>query len=329
MSILVTGGAGYIGSVTAEMLRARGERVAVLDNLTRGHRAAVDPDTPFYCGEVGDRALIERIARERELEACVHFAALAYVGESVAHPAQYFENNVGQGAALLGALVGCGVRRVIFSSTCAVYGEPKTIPMDEDHPQWPASPYGWTKLIFERMLASYEGAYGLKFVSLRYFNAAGATARHGEHHEPETHLIPNVLAAAQGRLPQVSVYGRDYPTPDGTAVRDYIHVADLGEAHALALDYLRRGGTSEFFNLGNGKGYSVLEVIETARRVTGGEIPTRMEARRPGDPARLVASAERARRVLGWRPACAELETIVGTAWQWRQTHPEGYPGEG
>lgn len=329
MSILVTGGAGYIGSVTAEMLRARGERVAVLDNLTRGHRAAVDPDTPFYCGEVGDRALIERIARERELEACVHFAALAYVGESVARPAQYFENNVGQGAALLGALVGCGVRRVIFSSTCAVYGEPKTIPMDEDHPQWPASPYGWTKLIFERMLASYEGAYGLKFVSLRYFNAAGATARHGEHHEPETHLIPNVLAAAQGRLPQVSVYGRDYPTPDGTAVRDYIHVADLGEAHALALDYLRRGGTSEFFNLGNGKGYSVLEVIETARRVTGGEIPTRMEARRPGDPARLVASAERARRVLGWRPACAELETIVSTAWQWRQAHPEGYPGEG
>lgn len=328
MSILVTGGAGYIGSVTVELLAARGESVVVLDNLFRGHRAAVAPGTPFYQGEVGDRRLVERIVREHGVEACVHFAALAYVGESVAEPARYFENNAGRSAALLAALVACGVRQFVFSSTCAVYGEPAVLPLREDHPQWPANPYGWSKFFTERMLESYDRAYGLKFVSLRYFNAAGATAEHGEQHEPETHLIPNVLAAALGRRPRVEVFGSDYPTPDGTAIRDYIHIVDLGAAHLLALEHLRRGGASEFLNLGNGTGYSVLEVIETARQITGRDIAVKLEPRRPGDPARLVASAERARRVLGWVPVCPDLQSIIRTAWEWHQAHPEGYAVE-
>jgi UDP-glucose 4-epimerase len=327
MSTLVTGGAGYIGSVMVELLRERGEAVVVLDSLCRGHRAAVDPAIPFYRGEVGDGALVERIAREHRVDACIHFAALALVGESVADPARYWENNVAQGAALLAALAAAGVRRFVFSSTCAVYGEPKVVPIPEDHPQWPANPYGWSKFFLERMLESYDRAYGFKFVSLRYFNAAGATPRHGEHHQPETHLIPNVLAAALGRLPRVSVFGSDYPTPDGTAVRDYIHIGDLCTAHVLALEYLR-GGASEFLNLGAGQGYSVLEVIETARRLTGRPIPVKLEPRRAGDPARLVASSARARRVLGWTPAYPELETIIRTAWHWRQAHPEGYEAE-
>ena len=325
MSILVTGGAGYIGSVMVEMLRRKGERVVVLDNLSRGHRAAVDPGTPFYQGEVGDRELVARIAREHELESSIHFAAFAYVGESVTEPARYFENNLAQGVALLGALLKAGLRRVVFSSTCAVYGEPKIVPIPEEHPQWPTNPYGWSKLLLERLLESYDRAYGLKFVSLRYFNAAGATPEHGEHHEPETHLIPNVLAVALGRAPCVSVFGHDYPTPDGTAVRDYIHIVDLDAAHILALDYLRAGGASEFINLGNGKGYSVLEVIEAARRVTGRRIETRMEPRRPGDPSHLVAKADKAKNLLGWQPAYPQLEAIIRTAWEWRQAHPEGY----
>lgn len=325
MSILVTGGAGYIGSVMVEMLRQRGEEAVVLDNLLRGHRAAVAPEIPFYRGEAGDRGLVERIIGDHGVEACIHFAALAHVGESVAEPVRYWENNVAQGAALLGALAASGVRRFVFSSSCGVYGEPKTVPIAEDHPQWPANPYGWSKFFMERMLESCDRAYHLRFVSLRYFNAAGATTLHGEHHDPETHLIPNVLAAALGRLPQVSVFGQDYPTADGTAVRDYVHIADLCAAHSLALDYLRRGGASDFFNLGNGKGYSVLEVIETARRVTGRRIPAKMEPRRPGDAARLVASAERAHAVLGWQPAYPDLDAIIRTAWQWRQAHPQGY----
>ncbi len=325
MSVLLTGGAGYIGSVTVELLRQRGADVVVLDDLFRGHRGAVPPEIPFYRGNVGDGALVGRIVREHGVEACIHFAALALVGESVADPAHYYENNVAQGAALLGALVASGVRRFVFSSTCAVYGEPKVVPIPEDHPQWPASPYGWSKFFLERMLEGCDRAYGLRFVSLRYFNAAGATPDHGEHHQPETHLVPNVLAAALGHLPRVSVFGADYPTPDGTAIRDYIHIADLGAAHLLALDYLRQGGASEFFNLGNGKGYSVMEVIEAARRITGRPIPAKLEPRRPGDPARLVASAERARRVLGWQPAYPGLETIIRTAWEWHRAHPEGY----
>jgi UDP-glucose 4-epimerase len=325
MAILVTGGAGYIGSVTVELLRAEGERVVVLDDLVRGHRAAVAPDIPFYEGRVGDRALLARIAREHELESCVHFAALAYVGESVQNPAKYFENNVAQGVAFISTLVEAGVRRVVFSSTCATYGESDQTTISERTAQWPVNPYGWSKLILERLLDSYDGAYGLKFVALRYFNAAGATEKCGEHHEPEPHLIPNVLAAAQGDAAEVSVFGKNYPTPDGTAIRDYVHVADLADAHIRALGHSRKGGKSDFLNLGTGHGYSVLEVIDSARQVTGRDIRTRFESPRPGDPPRLVADPAMAKSILGWTPKKSDLRSIIQSAWQWRQKHPRGY----
>ncbi|MDQ3919869.1 MAG: UDP-glucose 4-epimerase GalE [Acidobacteriota bacterium] len=328
MAILVTGGAGYIGSVMVEQLIEAGERAVVLDDLSRGHRGAVDGSVPFYEGRTGDRELVARLCREQEVEACIHFAAFAYVGESVTDPKLYFERNVSDGVALLDSLLAAGVRRFVFSSTCATYGEPVRVPIDEGHPQAPTNPYGWSKLFMEKILESYGRAYDLKFVALRYFNASGATLRRGEDHSPESHLIPNVLSAALGRLPQVSVFGGDYPTPDGTAIRDYIHVADLCSAHTLALEHLRRGGPSDFINLGNGHGYSVSEVIETARRVTGREIETRMEPRRAGDPSRLVADASKARSVLGWRTQYPDLETIIRTAWDWHQTHPEGYADE-
>lgn len=319
MSVLVTGGAGYIGSVMVDQLADAGQQVVVIDDLSRGRRGALREGVPFYEGRVGDRELVARVCREHGVEACVHFAALAYVGESVAEPARYFENNVAQGLALLDALLASGVSRLVFSSTCATYGEPARVPIDERHPQQPTNPYGWSKLFVEKILESYDRAYGLRFVSLRYFNAAGATPARGEHHEPETHLIPNVLAAAAGRLPFVSVFGADYPTPDGTAVRDYIHVADLCSAHTLALAHLRRGGPSEFINLGNGRGHSVAEVVEAARRVTGREIEVRVEPARPGDPSRLVADAAKARAVLGWRPEHSDLEAIIRTAWDWHR----------
>jgi UDP-glucose 4-epimerase len=288
----------------------------------------VAPEIPFYQGHVGDRELVARIASEHELEACIHFAAFAYVGESVIEPARYFENNVEQGIALLAALLKAGVRRLVFSSTCATYGEPQRIPIDEDHAQQPTNPYGWSKLMMERMMESYDRAYGLKFVALRYFNAAGASGQRGEQHDPETHLIPNVLAAARGQIPAVSVFGDSYRTPDGTPIRDYIHVADLGAAHMLALDHLRAGGPSERINLGNGQGYSVLEVIETARQVTGRPIAIKIEPPRPGDPSHLVANAEKARRLLGWQPARPDLTTIIHTDWEWRNEHPRGYISE-
>ena len=325
MAILVTGGAGYIGSVTVELLQAKGERVVVLDDLVRGHRQAIGAGVPFYQGRVGDRALLARIAAEHELESCVHFAALAYVGESVQEPSKYFENNVEQGIAFLGALVKAGVRRVVFSSTCATYGEPEQVPISERTRQWPVNPYGWSKLLMERLLDSYDTAYGMKFVALRYFNAAGATEKCGEHHDPESHLIPNVLSAAAGEKPVVSVFGKTYPTPDGTAIRDYVHVADLADAHIRALEHLRGGGKSDFLNLGTGHGYSVLEVIESARKVTGRPIEIRMDAARAGDPARLVADAAKSKTVLGWVPAQSDLQSIIGSAWKWRQKHPHGY----
>lgn len=328
MAILVTGGAGYIGSVTVELLREKGEQVVVLDNLFRGHRSAVDANIPFYEGRIGDRELVRRICQQHKIEACIHFAALAYVGESVAKPKLYFENNVEQCIALLDALLESGVRQFVFSSTCATYGEPVRLPIDELHPQQPTNPYGWTKLFMEKILASYDLAYGLKFVALRYFNAAGASATRGEHHEPETHIIPNVLNAATGKVPHVSVFGGDYPTPDGTAIRDYIHVADLGMAHILALEHLRKGSStanSECINLGNGQGYSILELIEAARRVTGRPIEAKVEPARAGDPSRLVANAEKARTVLGWEPQFPDLETILRTAWEWHQANPHGY----
>ena len=300
--ILVTGGAGYIGSVTSELLTAQGEEVVVLDNLSRGHRESLNPAAVFYQGNIGDRELVVRIVREHSIEACIHFAAYAYVGESVTEPARYFENNVEQGNSLLGALLEAGVCRVVFSSTCATYGEPESVPISEEHTQKPTNPYGWSKLFMERIMQAYDQAYGLKFVALRYFNAAGATERLGEDHQPEPHLIPNVLNAARGQIPAVSVFGNDYATADGTPVRDYVHVSDLAAAHILALNHLRSGGGSEKVNLGSGHGHTVLEVIDAARDVTKRPIAVKFEDRRPGDPSHLVADPGKARRLLGWSP---------------------------
>jgi UDP-glucose 4-epimerase len=328
MAVLVTGGAGYIGSAFVERLRGSGESVVVLDDLSRGHREAVDPAIPFYKGKTGDRALVARIAKEHRLEACVHFAAFAYVGESVTEPGRYFDNNTVQAVTLFESLLEAGVRNVVFSSTCATYGVPRESPIPETHPQWPINPYGWSKFFVERMLESLDRARGLRFVALRYFNAAGASLKHGEHHDPETHIVPLVLQAAAGQRPHVSVFGHDYDTPDGTAIRDYIHIEDLGEAHLLALKHLQKGGASEFLNLGNGTGYSVLEVVEAARRVTGRDVPVVMSPRREGDPPRLVGDARRAREILGWQPKRAALEDIVRSSWDWMQAHPRGYAAD-
>ena len=325
MAILVTGGAGFIGSVTIERLLAKGEQVVVLDDLARGHRAALPADIPFYQGKIGDRELVARIAREQTLESCIHFAALIEVGESVIDPARYFENNVGQGIALMGELVQAGVRRLVFSSTAAIYGDPEKIPITEQSPKWPKSPYGWSKLFMERALDAYDTAYGMKFAALRYFNAAGATVKCGEDHRPESHLIPNVLAAAFGQHQAIRVFGNNYPTPDGTPIRDYIHVVDLADAHIGALGHLRSGGHSDFLNLGTGRGYSVLEVIECAREVTGCDIPLQMEPPRAGDPARLIADPSKAKALLGWEPAVSDLRSIVRSAWDWRLRRPSGY----
>ena len=325
MAILVTGGAGYIGSVTVERLREANEDVVVLDDLARGHRAALDPGVPFYQGRVGDHALIDRISREHKVDSCIHFAALAYVGESVQKPAAYFENNVEQGIILMRALMGAGVRHFVFSSTCATYGEPEELPIRESATQRPTNPYGWSKLIIERLLDSYSRAYALQFVGLRYFNAAGATTRNGDHHEPESHLIPNVLAACASEKNEISVFGNDYPTPDGTAVRDYIHVSDLADAHIRALNHLRKGGNSEFLNLGTGVGYSILEVINAARGVSGQDVKIRFVPRRPGDPACLVADPSEAGKVLDWQPVRSDLPAILRSQWEWNRCHPKGY----
>src|SRR6204780_2694503 len=325
MAILVAGGAGYIGSVTVELLRAAGERVVVLDNLLRGHRPSLDKDVPLYQGNIGDRTLLARIAREHQLESCIHFAAVTFVGESVKNPAWYYENNVEQGIALMNALVEAGVRRVVFSSPAATYGDPKHIPISENEPQWPVNPYGWSKLFMERLLYSFDLAYALKFVSLRYFNAAGATEKCGEHHDPESHLIPCILSAAAKEPPEVAVFGNNYPTPDGTPIRDYIHVVDLADAHIRALEYLRSGGQSDFLNLGTGSGYSVLQVIECVREVTGRDIPVRIEPPRAGDPARLIADPSKAKALLGWEPAESDLRSVIDSAWRWHQRHPHGY----
>jgi UDP-glucose 4-epimerase len=325
MAILVTGGTGYIGSVTVERLLARGEQVVVLDDLARGHRAALPADIPLYQGKTGDRELVARIAREHTLESCIHFAALIEVGESVLDPVKYFENNVGQGIALVSELVQAGLRRLVFSSTAAVYGDPEQIPVTEQSRKWPKNPYGWSKLFMEQLFNAYDTAYGMKFVALRYFNAAGATENCGEDHRPESHLIPNVLAAALGQQQGIRVFGDNYPTPDGTPIRDYIHVVDLADAHIRALEHLRSGGHSDFLNLGTGRGYSVLEVIESVREITGRDIPLRMEPPRAGDPARLIADPSKAKAVLGWEPAVSDLPSIVRSAWDWRLRHPSGY----
>jgi UDP-glucose 4-epimerase len=321
MNVFVTGGAGYIGSVCVEALLDAGHTVTVYDNLSEGHRAAVDSRAVFVHACLSDeRALADALARGRA-EVILHFAASALVGESMQNPAKYFGNNVANGLKLLNAAVAARVRKFVFSSTCATYGPPDRVPMTEDLPQRPINPYGESKLMFERMLEWYQRLHGLEFVAFRYFNAAGATARCGEHHRVETHLIPNVLRVPLGQAPHVEVYGTDYPTPDGTCVRDYIHVADLAQAHLLGMTPGRQG----FYNLGNGDGYSVRQVILTCEKVVGRKIPVVEKPRRPGDPPRLIAAADKARSELGWTPKLPKLEDIVAGAWAWHQKHPRGY----
>jgi UDP-glucose-4-epimerase GalE len=309
------------------LLRERGEQVVVLDDCARGHAPAVVDGVPLVRGRVGDRQLVRETVQRHGIDACIHFAALAYVGESVDQPALYFQNNVVEGIALLDELIAGGVRRFVFSSSCATYGQPERVPISEAEPQRPSNPYGWSKLMLEGVLRSYGGTGDFRFVSLRYFNAAGATRQHGEHHDPETHLIPLAIRAALGTGPALRVMGSDYPTEDGTAVRDYIHVSDLAMAHLQALQFLGNGGASEFVNLGTGRGSSVLDVVETVRRVTGKEVARAMHPRRPGDPARLVAQVGRAHEVLGWKPEHSSLEQIVDSACAWARERPQGYRG--
>jgi UDP-glucose 4-epimerase len=328
MRVLVTGGAGYIGSVVVEELIAAGHTPVVLDNLSKGHAGAVPEGTALVRADLADPSALRDALERFRIEGVVHMAADSLVGESVADPAKYYANNVANGLRLLDAVVAAGIASLVFSSTAAVYGEPAKQPIEESDPTEPTNPYGETKLAFERALRWYGAAHGLGWTSLRYFNAAGATARCGELHRPETHLVPLVLEAAEGLREAVDVYGDDYPTKDGTCVRDYIHVGDLARAHVLALDALagrgaRRGAV---YNLGcGGRGYSVREVLDTARRVTGRPIPARIAGRRPGDPAVLVASSGRIAAELGWRPRLQQLDAIVGSAWAWRRDHPRGY----
>jgi len=318
MRVLVTGAAGYIGSIVAEVLLARGHTVSVYDDLSEGHRDAVPDGAAFFPGDLLDRPRLDAVLHDARPDAVVHMAAVCQVGESVADPAKYYRVNVLGGLTLLDALRAAGVTRLVFSSTAAVYGEPAKQPIEEDDPTAPSNPYGESKLAFERALAWYGGAYGLRAVSLRYFNAAGASTRAGERHDPETHLIPIVLQAAAGRRAAVTIYGDDYPTRDGTCLRDYVHVLDLADAHALSLDALRDGAPSTAYNLGcGGDGFTVREVIDTAARVTGRAVPVEVGPRRPGDPATLVAASTRIRRELGWAPRYAALEEIIRSAWSW------------
>jgi len=326
-SVLVTGGAGYIGSVVVDQLLDRGYKVVVLDDLTNGHRQAVPRGAGFIQGGVGNRELVESVFEAEGIESIIHLAAFALVPESVAQPQKYVTNNVTAARVLLEAAVRAKVRRFVFSSSCAVYGHPAKVPITEDSPQAPVNPYGETKRDFERLLADVGPRNGMGVVSLRYFNACGATARLGEDHEPETHLIPNVLAAALGNRAALEIYGTDYPTPDGTAVRDYVHVTDIADAHLRAMDAKLDGGSAVAVNLGTGTGRSVREIVEAARRVTGRDVPTVERPRRPGDPPELVAAVGRAATVLGWRAAHSSLDEILSSAWQWHQTHPQGYRG--
>ncbi len=321
ITVLVTGGAGYIGAHAVRALNGAGCEVVVLDNFSRGHRSAVEGFTVIE-GDIADQQLIGRICREFSVEAVMHFASHSQVGESVEKPALYYDNNVIGGLRLLEALREAEVKRFVFSSSAAVYGEPEAVPIEEEHPLRPQNPYGESKLVLERALAYYRQAYGLQSVSLRYFNAAGAAAggKIGENHDPETHLIPLALQAVLGQREKLVVFGNDYPTPDGTAVRDYIHVDDLAEAHLLALKALVEERAGAGYNLGNGQGYSVLDVLKSVERVTGKKVPFEMGPRRAGDPVVLVASAKRAERELGWRPKFGELDDIVRSAWQWHRS---------
>jgi len=321
VKILVTGGAGYIGSVCVEDLLNRGHEIIVLDNLTEGHRGAVDLRAKFVQADLADKAAVSQLIRTERPAAVMHFAANALVGESMQNPYKYFFNNVSCGLNLLLAMVENDVKRFVFSSTCATYGIPETVPIDEQAGQKPVNPYGESKLLFEKILRWFDEIHGVVFASLRYFNAAGATEAFGEDHRIETHLIPCVLQVPLGKREHAQVFGTDYPTPDGSCIRDYIHVSDLADAHALALEVKQ----SDYFNLGIGGGVSVLEVIEACRAVTGKKIPILNQPRRPGDPPRLVASARKAHDVLGWRPQYQRIEDIVSSAWNWYLRHPDGY----
>jgi len=321
MNVFVTGGAGYIGSVCVEELLNAGHHVTVFDNLTEGHRSAVDARAKFVQGCFSDPTMIKNAVADSQAEAILHFAANALVGESMTNPSKYFRNNVGSALNLLDAAVECGVKKFVFSSTCATYGPPERVPMTEDLPQRPINPYGESKLMFEKILLWYRELHKLEFVAFRYFNAAGASEKFGEHHRIETHLIPNVLKVALGQAKQCEIYGTDYPTPDGTCIRDYIHIVDLAQAHILGL----APGKTGFYNLGNGDGYSVRQVIETCEKISGAKIPAIEKPRRPGDPPKLVAAATKAVTELGWRPKYPKLEDIVATAWAWHKKYPTGY----
>jgi UDP-glucose 4-epimerase len=319
--ILVTGGAGYIGSICVEELLNAGHEVAVFDNLTEGHRKAVDSRARFFQGDLADPSVIKLAFSEYRPEAVMHFAANALVGESMSNPEKYFRNNVCNGLNLLSAMNEAGIKRFVFSSTCATFGIPERVPLDETLPQAPINPYGESKLLFEKILRWYGEIHGLKFVALRYFNAAGATQQFGEDHRIETHLIPNVLKVALGQKQAAEIYGTDYPTPDGTCIRDYIHILDLAQAHMLALS----APESAFYNLGTGGGTSVKEIIDTCREVTGHEIPVIEKPRRAGDPPRLIAASEKIKRELGWEPKHQNIRAIIESAWAWHQRNPLGY----
>jgi UDP-glucose 4-epimerase len=322
MNVFVTGGAGYIGSICTEELLNAGHTVTVYDNLSEGHPSAVDRRAKFILGRPEEEGDLFKAVQGAEPEAILHFAASALVGESMTNPGKYFHNNVVNGLKLLDAAVAVAVRKFVFSSTCATYGPPERLPMTEELPQKPINPYGESKLMFERMLNWYHELRSLEFIAFRYFNAAGASETFGEHHRTETHLIPNVLKVPLGQATHCEIYGTDYPTPDGTCIRDYIHIVDLAQAHILALEPGKQG----FYNLGNGDGYSVRQVIQMCEKVSGIKIPTAEKPRRPGDSPRLVASADKAIRELGWKPKYPTLEAIVSTAWAWHKRHPTGYP---
>lgn len=321
MRILVVGGAGYIGSVCAELLLDEGHAVAIFDNLSEGHRRAVDSRAEFFEGDLADGEQIQSTLDTFKPESVMHFAASALVAESMANPSKYFRNNIGNGLNLLDAMIATGVKRIVFSSTCATFGPPERVPIDESLPQQPINPYGESKLAFEKILRWFDEIHGMRFVALRYFNAAGASENFGEEHRLETHLIPNVLKVALGQLAHVEIYGTDYETPDGTCIRDYIHILDLARAHLLALQTPK----SEFYNLGTGGGASVREVIESCRKITGHKIPVVEKPRRAGDPPCLIAASEKIQRELGWRPQFQNIDTIIESAWKWHQKFPNGY----
>jgi UDP-glucose 4-epimerase len=321
MKVFVTGGAGYIGSICVEQMLDAGHELIVFDNLSEGHRQAVDKRAEFHEGDLADRSELARLLRQVRPEAVMHFAANALVPESMTNPTKYFRNNVAHGLNLLEACVQAGVGKFVFSSTCAIFGDPERVPITEDLAKKPINPYGESKWMFERMLDWYGRLHGLTSVCLRYFNAAGCTEQFGEHHRQETHLIPNVLKVALGEKPHVEIFGTDYPTPDGTCVRDYIHIVDLAQAHMLALQY----NTTDVFNLGSGDGYSVRQVVEAARKVTGHPIPVVERPRRPGDPPKLVGDSTKIRKVLGWKRRYDSIEAIIESAWRWHRAHPAGY----